>query len=145
MYIIQPKFEMLIILMNSIGISSYFKNMNAPSEKISPHYAVLNYRGKRMFRDHQTQIKKIVYFPAEFFLGMTVKRKLFFLLSVPQVTQRNFDFDPRAPNASSDKNLCLSHGSNHFCTKGGFRSEGRGGFSQLPKTSAEKTYLGFRK
>ena len=68
-----------------------------------------------MFRDHQTQIKKIVYFPAEFFLGMTVKRKLFFLLSVPQVTQRNFDFDPRAPNASSDKNLCLSHGSNHFC------------------------------
>ena len=69
-----------------------------------------------MFRDHQTQIKKIVYFPAEFFLGMTVKRKLFFLLSVPQVTQRNFDFDPRAPNASSDKNLCLSHGSNHFCT-----------------------------
>ena len=50
----------------------------APSEMISPHYAVLNYRGKRMFRDHQTQIKKIVYFPAEFFLGMTVKRKLFF-------------------------------------------------------------------
>ena len=95
---------------------SYFKNKNAPSERISPHYAVLNYRGKRMFRDHQTQIKKIVYFPAEFFLGMTVKRKLFFLLSVPQVTQRNFDFDPRAPNASSDKNLCLSHGSNHFCT-----------------------------
>ena len=89
--------------------------MNALSERISPHYAVLNYRGKRMFRDHQTQIKKIVYFPAEFFLGMTVKRKLFFLLSVPQVTQRNFDFDPRAPNASSDKNLCLSHGSNHFC------------------------------
>ena len=35
---------------------------------------------------------------------------------MPQVTQRNFDFDPRAPNASSDKNLCLSHGSNHFCT-----------------------------
>ena len=95
---------------------SYFKNKNAPSERISPQYAVLNYRGKRMFRDHQTQIKKIVYFPAEFFLGMTVKRKLFFRLSVPQVTQRNFDFDPRAPNASSDKNLCLSHGSNHFCT-----------------------------
>ena len=30
-------------------------------------------------------------------------------------------------------------------TKGGFKSEGRGGFSQLPKMSAEKTYLGFRK
>ena len=61
-----------------MNISSWFENINAPSERISPHYAVLNYRGKRMFRDHQTQIKKIVYFPAEFFLGMTVKRKLFF-------------------------------------------------------------------
>ena len=29
--------------------------------------------------------------------------------------------------------------------KGGFKSEGRGEFSQLPKMSAEKTYLGFRK
>ena len=32
-----------------------------------------------------------------------------------------------------------------YFTKGGFKSEGRGGFSQLPKMSAEKTYLGFRK
>ena len=32
-----------------------------------------------------------------------------------------------------------------FVTKGGFKSEGRGGFSQLPKMSAEKTILGFRK
>ena len=29
--------------------------------------------------------------------------------------------------------------------KGDFKSEGRGGFSQLPKMSAEKTYLGFKK
>ena len=31
-----------------------------------------------------------------------------------------------------------------FVTKGGFKSEGRGGFSQLPKMSAEKTILGFK-
>ena len=30
-------------------------------------------------------------------------------------------------------------------TKGGFKSEGRGGFSQLPKMSAEKTILGLKK
>ena len=30
-------------------------------------------------------------------------------------------------------------------SKGGFMSEGRGGFSQLPKMSAEKTFLGFKK
>ena len=30
-------------------------------------------------------------------------------------------------------------------TKGGFKSEGRSGFSQLPKMSTEKTILGFRK
>ena len=30
-------------------------------------------------------------------------------------------------------------------SKGGFKSEGRGGFSQLPKMSAEKTILGFKK
>ena len=30
-------------------------------------------------------------------------------------------------------------------TKGGFKSEGRGEFSQLPKMSAEKTILGFKK
>ena len=29
--------------------------------------------------------------------------------------------------------------------KGGFKSEGRGGFSQLPKMSAERTILGFKK
>ena len=29
--------------------------------------------------------------------------------------------------------------------KGGFKSEGRGGFFQLPKMSAEKTFLGFKK
>ena len=29
--------------------------------------------------------------------------------------------------------------------KGGFKSEGRGGFSQLPKMSAEKTILGLKK
>ena len=35
----------------------------------------------------------------------------------------------------------------HFqiSVKGGFKSEGRGGFSQLPKMSAKKTILGFRK
>ena len=33
----------------------------------------------------------------------------------------------------------------HMVIKGGFRSEGRGGFSQLPKMSPEKTILGFRK
>ena len=36
------------------------------SKNISSYYVAQNYRGKRMFRDHQTQIKKIVYFPAEF-------------------------------------------------------------------------------
>ena len=29
--------------------------------------------------------------------------------------------------------------------KGGFKSEGRGGFSQLPKMSAQKAILGFKK
>ena len=29
--------------------------------------------------------------------------------------------------------------------RGGFKSEGRGGFSQLPEMSAEKIILGFRK
>ena len=33
----------------------------------------------------------------------------------------------------------------HQQAKGGFKSEGRGGFSQLPKMSAEKTILGFKK
>ena len=33
----------------------------------------------------------------------------------------------------------------HNLIKGGFKSEGRGGFSQLPKMSAEKTILGFKK
>ena len=33
----------------------------------------------------------------------------------------------------------------HFKPKGGFKSEGRGGFSQLPKMSAKKTFLGFKK
>ena len=36
-------------------------------------------------------------------------------------------------------------GLHQTCTKGGFKSEGRGGFSQLPKMSAKKTYLRFRK
>ena len=31
-----------------------------------------------------------------------------------------------------------------FFSKGGFMSEGRDGFSQLPKMSAEKTILGFK-
>ena len=34
---------------------------------------------------------------------------------------------------------------NYNYTKGGFKSEGRGGFSQLPKMSAKKTFLGFGK
>ena len=34
---------------------------------------------------------------------------------------------------------------NFLFVKGGFKSEGRGGFSQLPKMCAEKTILGFRK
>ena len=29
-------------------------------------------------------------------------------------------------------------------SNGGFKSEGRGGFSELPKMSAEKTILGFK-
>ena len=32
---------------------------------------------------------------------------------------------------------------NNYCTRL-FKSEGRGGFSQLPKMSAEKTILGFK-
>ena len=32
-----------------------------------------------------------------------------------------------------------------FEIKGGFKSEGRGGFSQLPKMSADKTIPGFKK
>ena len=60
--------------------------------------------------------RKLFTFLRNFSWEWPLKGSFFFLLSVPQVTQRNFDFDPRAPNASSDKNLCLSHGSNHFCT-----------------------------
>ena len=33
----------------------------------------------------------------------------------------------------------------YVLAKGGFKSEGRGGFSQLPKMSAEKTILRFKK
>ena len=50
--------------------------------------------------------------------------------------------------AKSDQKPKTKNGMNETIEshiKGGFMSEGSGGFSQLPKMSAEKNFLGFKK